>query len=75
MKARLREVYQEDEWVTFLLLALSSLCMVYTHWIPRQVCGGMLLLSGIVVHKNRLRQQALEEQCMAGSEEALAALP
>ena len=39
--------------------------MVYTHWIPRQVCGDMLLLSGIVVHKNSLRQQALEEELAA----------
>lgn len=61
--------------ITFLLLALSSLYMVYAHWIPRQICGGMLLLSGIVVHKNSLRQQALEEQCLAGPEEELAALP
>lgn len=48
--------------ITFLLLALSSLYMVYAHWIPWQICGGMLLISGIVVHKNSLRQQALEEQ-------------
>lgn len=61
--------------ITFLLLALSSLYMVYAHWIPRQICGGMLLVSGIVVHKNSLRQQALEEQCPAGPEEELAALP
>lgn len=61
--------------ITFLLLALSSLYMVYAHWITRQICGGMLLLSGIVAHKNSLRQQALEEQQLAGCEEELAALP
>lgn len=48
--------------ITFLLLALSSLYMVCAHWIPWQICGGVLLLSSIVVHKNSLRQQALEEQ-------------
>ncbi len=47
--------------ITFSLLALSSFYMVYAHWIPWQICGGMLLLSGIVVHKNSLHQQVLEE--------------
>lgn len=61
--------------ITFLLLALSSLYMVYAHWIPWQICGGMLLLSGIVAHKNSLRQQTMEQQRLAGHEEELAALP
>ena len=61
--------------ITFLLLALSSLYMVYAHWIPWQICGGMLLLSGIVAHKNSLRQQTMEQQRLAGQEEELAALP
>ena len=61
--------------ITFLLLALSSLYMAYAHWLSWQICGGMLLLSGIVVHKNSLRRQALEEQHMAEPEEELAALP
>ncbi|MDE7222454.1 MAG: glycerol-3-phosphate acyltransferase [Acetatifactor sp.] len=61
--------------ITFLLLALSSLYMVYANWIPWQICGGMLLISGIVVHKNSLRQQTLEERSSAGCEEELAVLP
>lgn len=51
--------------ITFLLLGLSSFYMVYAHWIPWQICGGMLMLSAIVVHKNSLRQQAIEEQTRA----------
>ena len=41
--------------------------MLYAHWIPWQICGGMLLLSCVVVHKNSLRQQALEEQAARGA--------
>lgn len=59
--------------ITYILLALSSLYMVYAHWIPRQVCGGMLLISCIVVHKNSLRQQILEEQRAVGQTEELPA--
>lgn len=54
--------------ITFLLLGLSSLYMVYARWIPWQICGGMILVSGIVVHKNSMRQQAIEER--ARTEEA-----
>ena len=57
--------------ITYILLALSSLYMVYAHWIPWQVCGGMLLISCIVVHKNSLRQQILEEQRAVGQTEEL----
>ena len=53
--------------ITYILLALSSLYMLYAHWIPWQICGGMLLLSCVVVHKNSLRQQALEEQAARGA--------
>lgn len=59
--------------ITYILLALSSLYMVYTHWIPRQVCGGILLISCIVAHKNSLRQQILEEQRTVGQTEELPA--
>lgn len=59
--------------ITYILLALSSLYMVYTHWIPRQVCGGILLISCIVAHKNSLRQQILEEQRAVGQTEELPA--
>ena len=59
--------------ITYMLLALSSLYMVYAHWIPRQVCGGILLISCIVVHKNSLRQQILEEQRAVGQTEELPA--
>lgn len=54
--------------ITYILLALSSLYMLYAHWIPWQICGGMLLLSCVVVHKNSLRQQAMEEQAARGAE-------
>ena len=57
--------------ITYILLALSSLYMVYAHWVPWQVCGGMLLISCIVVHKNSLRQQILEEQRTVGQTEEL----
>lgn len=59
--------------ITYILLALSSLYMVYAQWIPRQVCGGILLISCIVVHKNSLRQQILEEQRAVGQTEELPA--
>lgn len=59
--------------ITYILLALSSLYMVYTHWIPRQVCGGILLISCIVAHKNSLRQQILEEQRAVGQTEEIPA--
>lgn len=48
--------------ITFLLLAGSSLYMYYVHWISWQICGGILLLSVIVAHKNSLRQQVLEQE-------------
>lgn len=48
--------------ITYSLLALSSLYMLYAQWIPWQVCGGILMLSCVVVHKNSLRQQAMELQ-------------
>lgn len=51
--------------ITYILLAVSSLYMEYVRCIPWQVCGGMLLLCFVVVHKNNLRQQALEEQQIA----------
>ncbi len=54
--------------ITYVLLALSSLYMLYAHWIPWQICGGMLLLSCVVVHKNSLRRQAMEEQAARGAE-------
>lgn len=54
--------------ITYTLLALSSLYMLYAHWIPWQICGGMLMLSCIVVHKNSSRQQALEEQAAERAE-------
>lgn len=54
--------------ITYTLLALSSLYMLYAHWIPWQICGGVLLLSCVVVHKNSLRQQAMEEQAARGAE-------
>lgn len=58
--------------ITYILLALSSLYMEHVRWIPWQVCGGMLLLCCIVVHKNNLHQQALEERQTAGQEKAVA---
>ncbi len=58
--------------ITFILLALSSLYMVYVHWIPGQICGGMLLISGVVVYKNSLHQQALEEQAKGRAREVAA---
>lgn len=48
--------------ITYILLAASALYMLYACWIPWQICGGMLMVSGIVVHKNSLRQQILEAQ-------------
>lgn len=58
--------------ITYTLLALSSLCMLHACWIPWQICGGMLLISCIVVHKNSLRQQALEERAARGAEKTTA---
>lgn len=55
--------------ITYILLAVCSLYMLYARWIPWQICGGMLLVSCIVVRKNSLRQQALEEQWAAGRSE------
>ncbi len=60
--------------ITFIMLALSSLYMVYAHWIPGQICGGMLSVSGIVVYKNSLRQQALEEQAKRQAQEVAASV-
>ncbi len=54
--------------ITYILLAASALYMLYAHWIPWQICGGMLMVSCIVVHKNSLRQQTLEEQAAKGTE-------
>ncbi|MCI9071758.1 MAG: glycerol-3-phosphate acyltransferase [Lachnospiraceae bacterium] len=54
--------------VTYSLLALSSLYMLYARWIPWQICGGILMLSCVVVHKNSLRQQVLEQQAAQGTE-------
>lgn len=54
--------------VTYSLLALSSLYMLYARWIPWQICGGILMLSCVVVHKNSLRQQVLEQQAAQGAE-------
>ena len=48
--------------ITYILLAMSALYMLYVHWIPWQICGGMMMISCIVVHKNSLRRQILEEQ-------------
>ena len=48
--------------ITYILLGMSSLYMLHAKWIPWQICGGMLMLSSVVVHKNSLRQQALEQQ-------------
>lgn len=59
--------------VTFMMLALSSLYMVHVQWIPGQICGGMLLVSGIVVYKNSLHQQILEEQARRQAQEVAAA--
>lgn len=60
--------------ITFIMLALYSLYMVYAKWIPGQICGGMLLVSGIVVYKNSLRQQALEEQARRQAQEVAASV-
>ena len=46
--------------ITYSLLALSSLYMLYAWWLPWQVCGGILLLSCVAVRKHSRRQQALE---------------
>lgn len=54
--------------ITYILLALSSLYMLYAHWIPWQICGGILLLSCVVVHKNSLRRQTMEEQAARRAE-------
>lgn len=54
--------------ITYSLLALSSLYMLYVRWIPWQVCGGILMLSCVVVRKNSLRQQALELQTAGETE-------
>ncbi len=54
--------------ITYSLLALSSLYMLYAQWIPWQVCGGILMLSCVVVHKNSLRQQAMELQAAGETE-------
>lgn len=56
--------------ITYILLAASALYMLYAHWIPWQICGGMLMVSGIVVHKNSLRRQILEEQASGAAEKA-----
>lgn len=56
--------------ITYVLLGMSSLYMLYAKWIPWQICGGMLLISCIVVHKNSLRQQTLEQQTAGGEKEA-----
>ena len=54
--------------ITYSLLALSSLYMLYARWIPWQVCGGTLMLSCVGVRKNSLRQQALELQTAGETE-------
>ena len=56
--------------ITYILLAASALYMLYARWIPWQICGGMLMVSGIVVYKNSLRRQILEEQASGAAEKA-----
>lgn len=55
--------------ITYVLLGISSLYMLYARWVPWQICGGILMISCVVVHKNSLRQQALEQQAAEGEKE------
>lgn len=58
--------------ITYVLLGMSSLYMLHAKWIPWQICGGLLMISCVVVHKNSLRQQALEQQEAEGEKKVSA---
>ncbi len=46
--------------VTFFCFGLGAVAFVALEWIPPTLCYGALLIAGIVIHKNSVRQQALE---------------
>lgn len=46
--------------ITFLLFALGNLAMLFSGKVAGEICGGALLIAGVVVHKNSRRQQRLE---------------
>ncbi len=46
--------------ITFLLFGLGSLVLLSLGKVAGEVCGGALLIAGVVIHKNSLRQQRRE---------------
>ena len=50
--------------ITFFLFGLGSLVMLSMGKMAGEVCGGALLITGVVIHKNSIRQQRREMQGM-----------
>ena len=47
--------------ITYICFAVGAEVLLMIQRIPRQVFGGALLISAIVIHKNSIRQEILEE--------------
>lgn len=47
--------------ITYICFAVGAAVLMMIQRIPRQVFGGALLISAIVIHKNSIRQEILEE--------------
>ena len=47
--------------ITYIFFAVGAAVLMMIQRIPRQVFGGALLISAIVIHKNSIRQEILEE--------------
>ena len=47
--------------ITYICFAVGAAVLLMIQRIPRQVFGGALLISAIVIHKNSIRQEILEE--------------
>ena len=47
--------------ITYIFFAVGAAVLLMIQRIPRQVFGGALLISAIVIHKNSIRQESLEE--------------
>ena len=47
--------------ITYIFFAVGAAALLMIQRIPRQVFWGALLISAIVIHKNSIRQEFLEE--------------
>ena len=47
--------------ITFFCFAVGAVILLFLRQIPLQICGGAVLIAGIVMHKNSLRQELAEE--------------